>query len=76
MFDNEIGIFCINEDPEMPNMPNMQDPMFPAHISLAMMYVPYQKFENLYDADTALSRGTLFKSLDLPFYGGKRGIMK
>ena len=46
---------------------------FPAHVSLAMAYVHYQRFENLYDEDKALERGTLFKDLDLPFYGGKRG---
>ncbi len=45
--------------------------MFPAKISLAMSYVPDQPFENFYDETTALSRGTLFKSLDFPFYGAK-----
>lgn len=73
MFQNECGLFCANDVPEMPDM---QEPGFPAHISLAMMYVPYQRFENLYDAEKALERGTLFKSLDLPFYGGKRGTRK
>ena len=46
--------------------------MFPKNISLAMSYVPNQPFENLYDEPTALSRGTLFKSLDFPFVGAKR----
>lgn len=45
--------------------------MFPAKISLAMSYVPDQPFENLYDENVALSRGTLFRSLDFPFYGAK-----
>ena len=45
--------------------------MCPAMISLAMSYVPDQSFENLYDETTALSRGTLFRSLDFPFYGAK-----
>lgn len=44
---------------------------FPARASLAMSYVPYQRFENLYDQSKALSRGTLFACLDLPFYGRK-----
>lgn len=48
---------------------------FPARVSLAMAYVPYQPFDNLYDGETALNRGTLFKALDLPFTGGK-GVMK
>jgi len=30
-------------------------------------YVPYQKYENLYDLKTALKRGTIFKDLDIPF---------
>lgn len=36
---------------------------------LAMAYVPMQKFKNLYDADVALERGTLFEELDLPYIG-------
>lgn len=49
-----------------------EESMFPKNISLAMSYVPNQPFDNLYDAPTALSRGTLFKSLDFPFVGAKR----
>ena len=49
---------------------------FPPHVSLAMMYVPYQRFDNLYEPEKALERGTLFAELDLPFYGGKRGNAK
>ncbi len=45
---------------------------FPEKISLAMAYVPNQPFQNLYDEPTALSRGTLFKSLDFPFVGAKK----
>ena len=36
---------------------------------LAMVYAPIQEFEDTYDVDTALDRGTLFKRLDLPFMG-------
>ena len=46
--------------------------MFPAKISLAMSYVPNQPFENLYDEKEALAHGTLFRSLNVPFVGGKR----
>ena len=42
--------------------------------SLAMVYCPKQAFDDLYDVETALARGTLFGSLDLPFEG--RGIAK
>ena len=41
---------------------------------LAMMYAPLQEWRSLYDLDTALSRGTLFSELDLPFLGGKCNI--
>ena len=36
---------------------------------LASVYAPLQHFRNLYDRDTALSRGTIFTELDLPFMG-------
>lgn len=49
---------------------------FPAKVSLAMAYVPYQTFDALYDDADALSHGTLFRSLDLPFYGSKKIIKK
>ena len=38
------------------------------HFALAMAYVPVQEWEMLYDDETALSRGTLFEALDLPWY--------
>ena len=37
---------------------------------LAMAYVPSQPFENLYCAEKALARGTLFADLDKPYEGG------
>ncbi|MBQ8408191.1 MAG: spore coat associated protein CotJA [Clostridia bacterium] len=42
---------------------------------LAMVYSPYQIFREIYTPDVALSRGTLFSELDLPFegYKGKGG---
>lgn len=36
---------------------------------LAMAYAPYQVWRNTYCEDNALSRGTLFAELDLPFEG-------
>ena len=36
---------------------------------LAMVYAPCQAFRNLYDADTALTQGTLFAELYLPLGG-------
>lgn len=72
MYQDEKGLFCMDMAPDMPEM---QESTFPPHVSLAMMYVPFQRFENLYDDDKALDRGTLFADLDLPFYSGK-GIKK
>ena len=71
---NEYGLFCIDQTPQMPEA--VQESSFPAKVSLAMMYVPYQRFERLYGEEKALERGTLFEELDLPFYGGKRGNAK
>ncbi|MBQ9793898.1 MAG: spore coat associated protein CotJA [Clostridia bacterium] len=48
-----------------------EESAFPAKISLAMSYVPNQPFENLYGEDEALENGTLFRSLNFPFVGGK-----
>ena len=44
---------------------------------LAMVYSPCQAWRDAYPPDVALSRGTLFSELDLPFEGGKckRGCM-
>ena len=40
---------------------------------LASVYAPLQEFEELYDIDTALVEGTLFKQLNLPVLGSKQG---
>ena len=39
---------------------------------LAMVYAPYQFFREVYSPDVALSRGTMFAELDLPFEGDKK----
>ena len=36
---------------------------------LAMAYVPWQTWRNIYDAEKALCQGTIFQELDLPFRG-------
>ncbi len=38
-----------------------------AEYPLAMVYSPIQEWRELYDNETGLSRGTIFKELDLPF---------
>ena len=40
--------------------------------SLAMAYVYPQEFDDLYEADEALCHGTLFRELDMPFYGARK----
>ncbi len=39
---------------------------------LAMVYSPYQQFDNLYEPDEAICKGTLFAELDKPFCGSRR----
>mgnify|MGYP003300152713 CR=1 FL=1 len=45
------------------------------NLSLAMAYVPMQKWRNIYEADVGLDRGTMFCELDLPFKG-KGGVLR
>ena len=42
---------------------------FPGRLSLAMAYVPTQRFGCLYEPETGFERGTIYKQLDLPFLG-------
>lgn len=42
-----------------------------ADYPLAMVYSPIQQFRDIYDMDTALAQGTVFKELDLPFMGAR-----
>ncbi len=60
--------------PKAPMMPNPEGRPFHAKDSrpLAMAYVPWQEYKDLYDPETAWKRGTLFQELDLAF-AGKRG---
>lgn len=38
-------------------------------ISLAMAYVPWQTWREVYDPELGLERGTIFAELDKPFIG-------
>lgn len=38
---------------------------------LAMVYSPYQEWQNIYNGDKALEVGTIFAELDKPFKGYK-----
>ena len=39
--------------------------------SLAMVYSPYQEFQNIYPLEEGFEIGTVFKELNKPFYGSK-----
>ena len=40
-----------------------------AQLALAMGFVPDQVWQNIYNDDVALARGTIFADLDKPFIG-------
>lgn len=58
----------INQVPERPGTPDciMGYP-------LAMVYAPEQRFENLYECEQWLEKGTIFQDLDFPFRGSRKG---
>lgn len=39
------------------------------NMPLAMAYVPWQTWRDIYDAEKGFHRGTIFQELDLPFLG-------
>ncbi len=41
---------------------------------LAAVWAPLNRFEGIYDTDTAMRRGTMFAALDKPFYGGQKEV--
>ena len=44
-------------------------------VSLAMAYVPWQKWRDIYEAEKGFHCGTIFKELNLPFLG-KGGVRR
>lgn len=45
------------------------------NLPLAMAYVPWQTFQQVYEPDKALEYGTIFPELNKPFLG-RRGVMR
>ena len=41
----------------------------------AMCYVPWQRWDELYEPSRAIMRGTMFPVLDKPFTGGRSRIV-
>ena len=59
---------CNCSGPDWPSIPHH----LPKHEkSLAMAYVPWQKWQNVMDGCSALKHGTIFEDLVLPFEGAK-----
>ncbi len=42
---------------------------FPADMPIAMAYVPWQRWRELYEPRKGLESGTIFRELDKPFLG-------
>ena len=65
----------VSSAPNAESMPCMEcispsgNPSCDSDHVLAMAYVPWQQFRNLYDLDRALQVGTIFAELDKPFTG-------
>lgn len=79
LFDDMEGLFFREREssastadmrPYLQNNGNGGVSRFPEKTPLAMAYVPFQQWGETYGDDEALSRGTLFPELDLPFSGG------
>lgn len=73
MFDS-LSLGRILADDTEDNTPACPFPKgrFPEDTPLAMAYVPFQMWEKPYEADVALSRGTIFPSIDKPFNGSRQ----
>ena len=77
LFDNIDGLMLRERENYLGDPRNTSVPAngsgtsrFPAKTPLAMAYVPFQQWGEVYDDDKALCQGTLFHDLDLPFKGG------
>ncbi|MBS5391175.1 MAG: spore coat associated protein CotJA [Firmicutes bacterium] len=46
--------------------------MYLGSLPIAMCYVPNQRWKTTYSLDKALTVGTVFPELDLPFKGGMK----
>lgn len=43
--------------------------VMPEEMPLAMAYVPWQMWQEIYSTDKGFQRGTIFRELDMPFVG-------
>ncbi len=51
---------------------NEQKPSLPCDPVVAMAYVPWQQWKDVYEPEVALKNGTLFPELNKPFLAGGR----
>lgn len=80
MFDGIEGL-VVRERPEASaaygnngnNGNNGMTSRLPKNTPLAMAYVPFQQWGEVYSDDEAFNRGTLFPELDFPFERGGSG---
>ncbi len=56
------------ETRRMDGCPDTHD-HFPAGMPVAMAYVPWQKWQRIYELGQGLEHGTIFEELDKPFLG-------
>lgn len=68
--EDSVQKACFDEDYECTNKYKGTSKL-PKNPVVAMAYVPFQTCKDSYDAEMALCNGTLFKSLNKPFLGGK-----
>ncbi len=66
--DCREAIPTANVTPSRPNSPSCLD-----SCPLAMVYAPTQAFEALFECEQWLEKGTIFKSLEFPFKGSRKG---
>lgn len=75
LFDNIDGLI-ISRQPDSKNDATSDEvsSRLPDNASLAMAYVPFQQWNNVFSMDEALNKGTLFPDLEFPFERG--GVRK
>ena len=67
-FDRQIKNSCCH-DTDSYDIANTAE----TNYRLAMVYSPYQEWQNIYCGEKALENGTIFAELDKPFVGYKCG---
>lgn len=62
---------CSLRQPDMGNTSGNTGTDCLSNLSIAMAYVPMQRWNQVYDMSRGLTRGTIFPELDLPFVMGR-----